>query len=128
MVRAAHLLGGYHGEGCPLTGGLPWCSGEFLVSRFSCDSTFGVLSSVAGYPRHRENRENGHQKKSLSGKTQGIWKFAKTQGIWFAQVVNSLILKVKDIVIFVVGQGKNRENTLKRWKIVLKVQLSLMAK
>ena len=24
MVRAAHLLGGYHGEGCPLTGGLPW--------------------------------------------------------------------------------------------------------
>ena len=38
----------------------------------------------AGYPRHRENRENG-QKKSLSGKTQGIWKFCqntgKTQGI-----------------------------------------------
>ena len=26
--------------------------------------------------------------------------FAKTQGIWFAQVVNSLILKVKDISIF----------------------------
>ena len=31
------------------------------------------------------------QQKSLSGKTQGIW---------FAQVVNSLILKVKDILIF----------------------------
>ena len=49
------------------------------------------------------NRENG-QKKSLSGKTQGIWKVCqntgKTQGIWFAQVVNSLILKVKDILIF----------------------------
>ena len=26
--------------------------------------------------------------------------FAKTQGIWFAQVVNSLMTKVKDIVIF----------------------------
>ena len=38
-------------------------------------------------------------KKSLSGRTQGIWKFGqnagKTQGIWFAQSVNSLILKVK---------------------------------
>ena len=56
---------------------------------------------------------------SLSGKTHGIWKFcqntgnleilpkhrefgnfAKTQGIWFCQVVNSLILKVKDISVF----------------------------
>ena len=60
----------------------------------------------SGYPRHRENRENGN-KKSLSGKTQGIGKFCqntgnfvKTQGISFAQVVNALILKVKDIVIF----------------------------
>ena len=35
--------------------------------------------------------------KSLSGKTQAIWKFVKTQGIWFAQVVNSLGLKVNDI-------------------------------
>ena len=36
---------------------------------------------------------------------QGIHRefgiFAKTQGIWFALVVNSLILKVKDISIFV---------------------------
>ena len=44
------------------------------------------------------------KKKSLSGKTQGIWKFCqntgKTQGVLFAQVVNSLILKVKDIAIF----------------------------
>ena len=53
------------------------------------------------------------QKKSLSGKTQGIWFFfktlgkhrefclntGKTQGILFAQVVNVLILKVKDIAI-----------------------------
>ena len=45
-----------------------------------------------------------NKKKSLSGKTQGIWKFCqntgKTQGILFAQVVNALLLKVKDIVIF----------------------------
>ena len=43
--------------------------------------------------------------KNLSGKTQGIGKLCqntgKTQGIWFAQVVNSLILKVKDIAIIV---------------------------
>ena len=47
---------------------------------------------------------------SLSGKTQAIWKFCqntgKTQGISFAQVVNSLFLKVKDTAI---GQGKHRE-------------------
>ena len=36
-------------------------------------STAGILPS-AGYPRHRENRENG-RKNSMSGKTQGIWKF-----------------------------------------------------
>ena len=57
----------------------------------------------AGYPLHRENRENG-QRNSLSGKAQGIWKFCqnvgKTQGILFAQVVNSLILKVRDTAIF----------------------------
>ena len=29
-----------------------------------------------------------------------LGNFANTQGIWFAQVVNSLILKVKDIFIF----------------------------
>ena len=36
-------------------------------------------------------------------KDRGFGNFAKTQGkqgIWFAQVVNSLILKVKDISIF----------------------------
>ena len=52
---------------------------------------------------NRKNGENG-QKNSLLGKTQGISKFClntgKTQGIWFAQVVNSLILKVKDISMF----------------------------
>ena len=52
---------------------------------------------------YRENSENG-TKKSLSGKTEGIWKFCqntgKTEGIWLAQVVDSLILKVTDISKF----------------------------
>ena len=55
---------------------------------------------ISGYPRHREN----YQKKSLSGKTKEICKFCQntreTQGILFAQDVNSLILKVKDSAIF----------------------------
>ena len=52
-----------------------------------------------GYPRHRENRENG-KKNPCQGKHREFRNFAKTQGIWFAQVVNSLILKVKDISVF----------------------------
>ena len=56
-----------------------------------------------GYPLHRENGKNEN---ILSVKTQGIGKFSqnteKAHGIWFAQVVNSLILKVKDIAIFAV--------------------------
>ena len=34
------------------------------------------------------------------GKHREFVNFAKTQGIWFAQVVSSLILKVKDILKF----------------------------
>ena len=56
------------------------------------------MQHSAGYLLHRENKQNG-QTNSLSAKRQGIWKFCQTQGIWFAQVVNSLILKVKDIMI-----------------------------
>ena len=55
----------------------------------------GLLCNISGYPRHRENRENGPQKESLSG------KFCQNTGNLFAQVVNALFLKVKDIVIFV---------------------------
>ena len=36
-------------------------------------------------------------KNPSQGKHREFGNFAKTQGIWFAQVVNSLILKVKDI-------------------------------
>ena len=34
------------------------------------------------------------------GKHREFGNFAKTQGIWSAQIVNSLILKVKDILKF----------------------------
>ena len=57
---------------------------------------------LTGYPRHRENRENG-QKNPCQGKHREFWKFCqntgKTQGILLAQVVKVLILKVKDIAI-----------------------------
>ena len=40
------------------------------------------------------------QKYPCQGKHCGFGNFAKTQGIWLAQVVNSLILMVKDFSIF----------------------------
>ena len=49
--------------------------------------------------QHRENRENG-PKNPCQGKGREFGNFAKAQGILFAQDVNSLILKVKDIAIF----------------------------
>ena len=39
----------------------------------------GGGAASPGYPLHRENRENGPNK-SLSGKTQGIWKFCQNTG------------------------------------------------
>ena len=41
------------------------------------------------------------KKNPCQGKHREFGDFAKTQGIWFAQVVNSLMPKVKDIAIFV---------------------------
>ena len=40
------------------------------------------------------------KKNPCQGKHREFGNFAKTQGILFAQVVNSLILKVKDTAIF----------------------------
>ena len=40
------------------------------------------------------------KKNPCQGKHGEFGNFAKTQGIWFSQVVNSLILKVKEILIF----------------------------
>ena len=56
---------------------------------------------VPGYPLQRENSEMA-KKNPWQGKHRAFGNVAKTQGILFAQVVNSLILKVKDVVIFAV--------------------------
>ena len=61
------------------------------------------ISNFPGYPRHRETGKMA-KKNPCQGKHREFGKFCqntgKTQGILFAQVVNSLILKVKDISIF----------------------------
>ena len=70
-----------------------------------------VKQPYTGYPRHRENKENG-KKNPCQGKprelgnvkTQGKHRelclnTGKTKEILLAQVVNVLILKVKDIAI-----------------------------
>ena len=50
---------------------------------------------------HCTGKQGKWKKNSCQGKHREFGNFAKTQGIWFAQVVNSLILKVKDISKFV---------------------------
>ena len=57
---------------------------------------------VTGYPRHRENRKTGKitKRNPCQRKHRKLGNFAKTQGYLFAPVVNSLILKAKDIAIF----------------------------
>ena len=47
-----------------------------------------------------QGKQGKWQKKFHQGKHRELGNFAKAQGIRFAQVVNSLILKVKDISIF----------------------------
>ena len=47
-----------------------------LIILHVAPSNLRSCHDIAGYPLHRENRENG-QNNSLSGKTQGIWKFCQ---------------------------------------------------
>ena len=74
--------------------------------------------AVTGYQLHRENRENG-PKNPCQGKRREFGNFVKTQEIWFAQVVNSLILKVKDILKNAAKISKNLLNLDKPAKSVL---------
>ena len=53
------------------------------------------------------------------GKHREFGNFAKTQGIWFAQVVNSLTLRLKDISIFAAKISIFFANTDKSAKSVL---------
>ena len=59
----------------------------WLIYVYQCTLATGKTGKMAKkIPCQGKHRESGN--------------FAKTQGIWFAQVVNSLILKVKDVLIF----------------------------
>ena len=60
---------------------------------------------LAKSPLHRENWENG-KKKFRQGKHKEFGNFVKTRGISFTQVVNSLMLKVKNIAIFAVQSSR----------------------
>ena len=53
-------------------------------------------------PTAQGKRGKWPKKNPCQGKHREFENFAKTQGIWFAQVVNSLVLKVKDISKFAV--------------------------
>ena len=80
---------------------------DFQNSLDTLFSWCSVKLRLPGYPlQNRENRENG-KKNPCQRKHREFGNFAKTQGIWFAQVINSLILKVKDISIFVAKVSKN---------------------
>ena len=66
----------------------------------------GIFSRVFLWYTYRvptaQGKPGKRPKKSLSEKKyREFGNVAKTKGIWFAQVVNSLILNVKDIFIFV---------------------------
>ena len=60
---------------------------------------------------HRENRENWKMAKEIpcQGKHREIGNIGKRQGICFSHFVNSLILKVKDILIFPAKISKHFE-------------------
>ena len=76
--------------------------------------TYGLVQSTHGTGKTGKMAT----KKSLSGKTQGIWKFCQNTGNFdlntgnlLAQVVNVLILKVKDIAIVVA----KKSNFFRSW-------------
>ena len=72
-----------------------------------CVEVYGWIQGFGGRERcdisphfpvqgtHCKGKTENDPKISLSGKTQGIWKLYKNTGNLLAQVVNSLILKVK---------------------------------
>ena len=60
-------------------------------------NTFKLLYRV---PTAQGKQGKWVKKNPGQGKHREFGKFAKTQGIWFAQVINSLILKVTNILIF----------------------------
>ena len=78
---------------------------------FTLDEDGLSYFKVAGVSIFRVPTAQGKQgKRPKLNPCQGIHRefgnFAKTQGIWFAQIVNSLILKVTDNSIFAVKISK----------------------
>ena len=68
------------------------------ASKWNYNIAFAYLC-LSRSPLHTENKENV-QNNPRHGKHREFGNFAKTQktqGIWFAQVVNSRILKLKDM-------------------------------
>ena len=61
----------------------------------------------SGYPTHCTGK-TGEMAKNIpcQGKHREFGNFTKTQGMWFAQVVNSLILKVKNNSLFALKISK----------------------
>ena len=57
-----------------------------------------VFENKEGSPVHKKNSENG-PRNPRQGKHRGFGNFVKTPEMFFAQVVNSLILKIQDIAI-----------------------------
>ena len=82
-----------------------WESCSWALAIVRCSSVI----FTSGYPRHRENRGQGKWPKKIpvrenTGNLEMLSKHrefclntGKTQGILLAQVINVLILKVKDI-------------------------------
>ena len=72
---------------------------KIFTNLFFC---FFMCCAFGRVPTAQRTGKTGEMAKRnpLSGKTQGIWKFCQNTGTLFAQVANSLILKVKDMAIF----------------------------
>ena len=74
-----------------------------LVDRYRIDSdSKDKLQTDNRVPTAQGKQRKWSQKNPCQGKHREYGNFAKTQGILFVQVVNSLILRIQDFVIFAV--------------------------
>ena len=67
-----------------------------------CSVSFRLVVVTTFRVSTAQGKQGNWLKKIHAGKHREFGNFAKTHGNWFAQVVNSLILKVKDILLFAV--------------------------
>ena len=76
-----------------------------------------------GIPTARGKQGKWQKKIPCQGKHREFRNFAKTQGIWFAQVVSSLIPKLNDISKFAVKITQKVSKLDKSAKSVLYMQI-----